>query len=261
MERKGVVETNTDVNRDARNRHNVRTETENSDTKRHQTPRHTGSDCVKVGSSRAAPVCLVLLCALLLTAVIVLGVSLHDMIEEFYIKNKNLTDEIEELKNRKSNLGNTISKLQNTNETLIAQNGKLKKKMEELWKQISKMEGWKCYQSSLYYVSSQKKNWTESRKDCKDRGADLIIINNEQELDFVKNLVSVGSEVWIGLSKMEGTWKWVDDSTLTTGFWASGEPSDSSGNENCAVNLSSGFADNSCDKIIEWICEKNNLKN
>uniref|UniRef100_A0A8C1GVC6 C-type lectin domain-containing protein n=1 Tax=Cyprinus carpio TaxID=7962 RepID=A0A8C1GVC6_CYPCA len=52
-------------------------------------------------------------------------------------------------------------------------------------------EGWKCYQSSLYYVSSQKKNWTESRKDCKDRGADLIIINNEQELVSEKLCVEV----------------------------------------------------------------------
>lgn len=94
---------------------------------------------MKVGSSRAAPVCLVLLCALLLTAVIVLGVSLHDMIEEFYIKNKNLTDEIKELKNRKSNLDNDIKNLKAKKKTLIPQNEKSQKQVEELWQQIRKM--------------------------------------------------------------------------------------------------------------------------
>ncbi|XP_016341398.1 asialoglycoprotein receptor 1-like [Sinocyclocheilus anshuiensis] len=216
MERRDVREMITDESRDARNRHNVRTETENSDTKRHQTPRHTGSDCVKSRSSRAAPVCLVLLCVLLLTAVIVLGVNLHNMIEEFYIKNKNLTDEIQELETKKSNLDNNIKKISSEKITLTAENQDLHKKIKELWQQISKMDGWKCYQSSLYYVSSENKNWTESRRDCTERGADLIIINNREELDFVKT-VSGGSEVWIGLTKVEGTWKWVDSSILTPG--------------------------------------------
>lgn len=42
-------------------------------------------------------------------------------------------------------------------------------------------DGWKCYQSSLYYISSEKKNWTDSKEDCLKRGADLIIINNREK--------------------------------------------------------------------------------
>ncbi|XP_059395602.1 C-type lectin domain family 12 member B [Carassius carassius] len=256
MEREGAVETITDVNRDARFRHNVRTETENTDTKRHQTLQHAGSGCVKVRSSRSAVVCLVLLCVLLLTAVIVLGVNLHDMIEEFYIKNKNITDEIEELKKRKSNLASDVTNLSDKNETLFAKNETLHKEMKELWLKISKMDGWKCNQSSLYYVSSEMKNWRESRRDCKERGSDLIIINNKEEQDFVKTDLA-GSEFWIGLTEVESTWKWVDDSLPITELWASGKPSDSSGNKDCAVNLSSGFAEYSCDQKFKWICEKN----
>jgi len=37
------------------------------------------------------------------------------------------------------------------------------------------------YKSSLYFLSSEKKNWTESRRYCIERGADLIIINNREE--------------------------------------------------------------------------------
>ncbi|KAF4115380.1 hypothetical protein G5714_002869 [Onychostoma macrolepis] len=260
MERKDVVEAITDVNRDARNRHNVRTETENPDTKRHQTPRHTGSVCLKVRSSRAAPVCLMLLCVLLLTAVIVLGVNLHNMIEEFYIKNKNLTDEIEELKNRKHSLDKNITELSATNKHLIEQKPDLQKKIDELWNQISKMDGWDCYQSSLYYVTSEKKSWTESRRDCTERGADLIIINNRQEQDFVKK-ISANAHVWIGLTDIdvEGTWKWVDGSTLTSGFWDPREPNGHRG-ENCALIYSPGWADYPCSDRFLWICEKSILK-
>ncbi len=99
----------------------------------------TGSDCVKVRSSRAAVVCLVLLCVLLLTAVIVMGVNLHNMIEEFYIKNKNLTDEIEELKNRKSNLDEELTKLSAEKITLNAENLNLQENMTKKWQQINKM--------------------------------------------------------------------------------------------------------------------------
>uniref|UniRef100_A0A671NAD4 C-type lectin domain-containing protein n=1 Tax=Sinocyclocheilus anshuiensis TaxID=1608454 RepID=A0A671NAD4_9TELE len=60
--------------------------------------------------------------------------------------------------------------------------------------------GWKCHQSSLYFISSETKNWTESRRYCTERAADLVIINNTEEQDFVKNISGVA----------KGTWKWVD---------------------------------------------------
>uniref|UniRef100_A0A9J7Z1W3 C-type lectin domain-containing protein n=1 Tax=Cyprinus carpio carpio TaxID=630221 RepID=A0A9J7Z1W3_CYPCA len=77
--------------------------------------------------------------------------------------------------------------------------------------------GWTCYQSSFYFMSTEKKNWTESRRYCKERGADLIIINNREEKDFVHNK-SGNAVFYIGLTDTdaEGTWKWVDNSTLTS---------------------------------------------
>uniref|UniRef100_A0A672KSD9 C-type lectin domain-containing protein n=1 Tax=Sinocyclocheilus grahami TaxID=75366 RepID=A0A672KSD9_SINGR len=80
--------------------------------------------------------------------------------------------------------------------------------------------GWKCHQSSVYFISSETKNWTESRRYCTERAADLIIINNREEQDFVKNISGVAN-VWIGLTDIdvEGRWKWVDGSTLTSGIF------------------------------------------
>uniref|UniRef100_A0A8C1DZL0 C-type lectin domain-containing protein n=1 Tax=Cyprinus carpio carpio TaxID=630221 RepID=A0A8C1DZL0_CYPCA len=128
--------------------------------------------------------------------------------------------------------------------------------------------GWTCYQSSFYFMSTEKKNWTESRRYCKERGADLIIINNREEKDFVHNK-SGNAVFYIGLTDTdaEGTWKWVDNSTLTSSFWASGQPDGGQGivDEDCVVTVAVppaewpnlvGWLDVSCNKTFQWICEK-----
>uniref|UniRef100_A0A8C1GVQ8 Uncharacterized protein n=1 Tax=Cyprinus carpio TaxID=7962 RepID=A0A8C1GVQ8_CYPCA len=113
----------------------------------------------------------------------------------------------------------------------------------------------------FYFISSLKKSWTESRRYCTERGADLIIINNREKQEFAKRF-SNGNEFWIGLtdSDKEGNWKWVDGSTLTSGFWRSGEPNGKSG-ENCVVSFSSGWRDHPCNNAFRWICEKKTLSN
>uniref|UniRef100_A0A8C2HTT6 C-type lectin domain-containing protein n=1 Tax=Cyprinus carpio TaxID=7962 RepID=A0A8C2HTT6_CYPCA len=129
--------------------------------------------------------------------------------------------------------------------------------------------GWIYYQSSFYYMSNEGKNWAESRKDCQKRGADLIIINNREEQDFV-NKITAKRDFWIGLtdSDVEGRWKWVDGSTLTSGFWASrGQTKEPNGGtqENCAVSYLKNhprlieWLDVKRNDAYQWICEKNIL--
>ncbi|XP_058646245.1 CD209 antigen-like protein D [Onychostoma macrolepis] len=204
-----------------------RTETENSYTRRHQTPQHTESDCVRTRSSRAFTVCLAMLCVLLLTAVIVLGVKF----------NKNYTEE-------------THQQLNKEERACLPNNC-------DLIKQRENMDGWVCYQSSLYFISFEMKNWDESRTYCKNKGADLIIINNSEEQDFIKR-VPGDTGVWIGLSDrdVEDTWKWVDGSKMTPMLWRSREPNGNT-NENCVLAFASGWIDHGCHKTFKWICEKN----
>uniref|UniRef100_A0A3Q2PQ32 C-type lectin domain-containing protein n=1 Tax=Fundulus heteroclitus TaxID=8078 RepID=A0A3Q2PQ32_FUNHE len=70
---------------------------------------------------------------------------------------------------------------------------------------------------SVYYISSTKKTWPESRKDCLKRGADLIIITSKEEQKFMGQFKRI---VWIGLTDAEkkGLWKWVDGTPLTLRF-------------------------------------------
>ncbi|XP_060772627.1 C-type lectin domain family 4 member E-like isoform X4 [Neoarius graeffei] len=131
--------------------------------------------------------------------------------------------------------------------------------------------GWIYFSSNLYYKSTEKKNWIESRKDCREREGDLVIIKSKEEQEFISETL-LSTEAWIGLSDSdtEGMWKWVDGTELINGdrYWSNGEPNNADGNENCAIagyipstireksDLLKKWNDLNCSQAIRWICEK-----
>ncbi|XP_048010458.1 uncharacterized protein LOC125244414 [Megalobrama amblycephala] len=198
--------------------HDFRTETNT-----HQPLQRTGGDYVKIRRSRAAAVCLVLLCVLLLTAVIVLCVHIHTKSSNYTPETyqlltniTNLTQERDQLLTMITNLSEERDELKIKNKNLTNEREQLKLEKNDLQMSLGKLDGWLYYQSSLYFISSEKKNWAESRRYCTERGADLIIINNREEQEFVKKRFD---NFWIGLtdSDVEGRWKWVDGRALTSG--------------------------------------------
>ncbi|XP_061598123.1 C-type lectin 9a-like [Cololabis saira] len=88
-------------------------------------------------------------------------------------------------------------------------------------------EGWRRFGSSFYRKFTESKTWTESRRECEKRGADLVIISSKEEQDFVGQL-DTDENSWIGLkaewstSKQIFEWKWVDGSPLKTMFLTAG---------------------------------------
>ncbi|KAG9348910.1 hypothetical protein JZ751_029227 [Albula glossodonta] len=74
--------------------------------------------------------------------------------------------------------------------------------------------GWKKHQGQCYFFSKEKKTWTQSHDYCLSVGAQLVIINGQQEQTFVSE--SIIETCWIGLSDLEteGQWYWVDGSSL-----------------------------------------------
>ncbi|XP_073685354.1 uncharacterized protein [Garra rufa] len=238
----------------------VREDDIRTETNEHNLLQHTGSDCVKIRNYRAAAVCLVLLCVLLLTAVIVLCVHIHTNYtedrDELLTKITNLTEE-------RKQLLITIEDFKTEKGQLEIQNQKLTNEKKDLELLILKrmLTGGRTYNTpSIYIISSEKKSWSDSRQYCKNRGADLIIINNREEQDLVKKM-SIGNYVWIGLTDIdeEGKWKWVDSSTPTSRFWRYGEPNGHRG-ENCVVSYASEWSDYPCRDSFHSICEKSILK-
>ncbi|XP_038837841.1 CD209 antigen-like protein A [Salvelinus namaycush] len=128
-------------------------------------------------------------------------------------------------------------------------------------------DGWRLWGSSCYFLSTEMKTWEESRLDCLNRGAYLVIINSDMEQEF---LFRLNKRAWIGLtdSVTEGTWKWVDGTPLTTpSYWSLQQPDNggdnpANGEEDC-VELNTetwrpvkAWNDQSCEDNRYWICEK-----
>ncbi|XP_076874407.1 uncharacterized protein LOC143524828 [Brachyhypopomus gauderio] len=248
--------------------HRMNTEKVHTADLQYRGTRTTWSRCF-----RLTTVCLGLLCVLLLNVIIVLWVKFTAERDQLQTSYTNLTIEIDQLQTSNYNLtierdqlqigynNQTIERCQLLTKynTLKVERDQLKKEQEQLQRKFSD-PGWRYFSSSLYYVSTEKKTWSESRQDCRQRGADLVIINSREEQEFIsKTLSSV--RAWIGLtdSEKEGTWKWVDGTALTTGFWDRGEPNSYAGDEDC-VNTGYGsnvktWADYPCIDHFGWICE------
>uniref|UniRef100_A0A668U3F4 C-type lectin domain-containing protein n=1 Tax=Oreochromis aureus TaxID=47969 RepID=A0A668U3F4_OREAU len=117
---------------------------------------------------------------------------------------------------------------------------------------------WSSFNHSCYLLSESFGSWDAARKDCKDRGADLVVIDSAEEQTFLSTITT--KDAWIGLNdkEQEGTWKWVDGTPLTLTYWASGQP-DNGGEEDCAHVIwdkQKSWNDLSCSSSRQWICEK-----
>ncbi|XP_058626515.1 CD209 antigen-like protein C [Onychostoma macrolepis] len=243
--------------------HDFRTE-----TKIHQPLQRTGSDSERIRRYRSAVVCLVLLCVLLLTAVIVLCVYIHTNNTNYTQETHQLLTNITNLTEERDNLRTNITNLTEERD----KHANLLNKRDQLINQLpilGKDDEWIYYQFSFYYMSNETKSWNDSRRYCTERRADLIIINNREEQDFVMKITDK-REFWIGVTDVdeEGRWRWVDGSTMTSGFWASiGEIKEPKGGrlENCAVTYLKkipgvlGWHDVKCNDAYQWICEKSIL--
>ncbi|XP_076874374.1 uncharacterized protein LOC143524166 [Brachyhypopomus gauderio] len=201
--------------------------------------------------SRLTAVCLVLLCVLLLTVIIVMWVKFtaeRDQLQTSYnnltierdqlqTSNNNLTIERDQLQTSNNNLTIERDQLQTRNYNLTIERESVQRDRDRIQLRLSEIDkateqGWMCFNSSFYYISTEVKNWNESRQDCRERGADLVIINSREEQNFV-SMMSGDKQVWIGLTNTNQDWKWVDGTALMTDYWRTGEPNGP--NEHCVI--------------------------
>ncbi|KAM9398877.1 uncharacterized protein ACWYII_031318 isoform 3-T3 [Salvelinus alpinus] len=183
--------------------------------------------------------------------------------DQLQTRYNNLTEERDQLQTRYNNLTEERDQLQTSYNNLTKEKGHIQAKLFVIEQHFQ--EGWRYFDSSLYFLSTETKTWEESRQDCQERGADLVIINSREEQTFLFNLKK---RVWIGLtdSVKEGTWKWVDGTPLTTRYWYDPEPDNGgakpeNGEEDCVEIRTDqsplmAWNDMSCDSKLNWICEK-----
>ncbi|KAI3355674.1 hypothetical protein L3Q82_004265 [Scortum barcoo] len=110
-------------------------------------------------------------------------------------------------------------------------------------------------------------SWEQSRRDCRDKGADLVVIESYEEQELLTKIIK--KFTWIGLNdrEKEGVWKWIDETPLTQAYWFRKQPPDNGGGdrqlgeEDCVhmrhdVKTEENWNDLRCDASLQWICEK-----
>uniref|UniRef100_A0A671YZW6 C-type lectin domain-containing protein n=1 Tax=Sparus aurata TaxID=8175 RepID=A0A671YZW6_SPAAU len=75
--------------------------------------------------------------------------------------------------------------------------------------------------------------WTEAQSYCREHHTDLASVRNTAENQKIKDLVSAGYIVWIGLFR--DSWKWSDGSSSSFRHWLQGQPDNLGGKEACVV--------------------------
>jgi len=89
-----------------------------------------------------------------------------------------------------------------------------------------------------YEVIDKSITWTKARDDCKKRGGYLVTITDEEEQQFILNLLSKqgkSDNYWIGGYREKKDWKWVTGENFSYSNWAPGEPNNHNGEENRAM--------------------------
>jgi hypothetical protein len=107
--------------------------------------------------------------------------------------------------------------------------------------------------SRLYLHCTGALSWPDARTACQELGADLIVLESEEEQDF---LLGAGvSSAWLGLTDIEaeGSWAWVTGGSSFSA-WNKGEPNDAGDGEDCAVMESGLWNDLPCGEVRGFVC-------
>ncbi|KAL1281234.1 hypothetical protein QQF64_000037 [Cirrhinus molitorella] len=175
-----------------------------------------------------------LICVLLLVFIILQHITItaeRDLIKSYKNTVEELKNNYTDLMTEKDKLHNVFNSLNQDNlETrvnLTAEKDHLQKSFDSLNKKKLELESKvsslseelkkESAKRGWFFMSNELKSWFDSRQYCRDRGADLVIINSEEKQRFISSFTT--ERAWIGLTDIdnEGKMKWVDNSPLNQG--------------------------------------------
>ncbi|XP_076580777.1 asialoglycoprotein receptor 1-like [Chaetodon auriga] len=129
--------------------------------------------------------------------------------------------------------------------------------------------GWDLFGSSCYFFSRTPLAWDDARDWCNGHESHLVILNTDEEWDFV-NSHATGAFFWVGLTDgRTGKWEWVNQTpyVMNRRRWRPGQPDSwtnhglGPGDEDCAHLHSDGrLNDLHCSTMIRYICQRHSQR-
>ncbi|XP_060890783.1 P-selectin-like [Labrus mixtus] len=89
-----------------------------------------------------------------------------------------------------------------------------------------------------YHYSTTTMNWTAAREWCQERHTDMVVIQNQDENNYLVNKLPIKKKYyWIGITKQHKneTWTWIGNNSTWIGneSWAANEPNNDHSTEFC----------------------------
>ncbi|XP_078533337.1 C-type lectin domain family 4 member K-like isoform X2 [Lissotriton helveticus] len=116
---------------------------------------------------------------------------------------------------------------------------------------------WRWKSDNLYYFSKEKKSWSESEFFCRSFNSHLTSVLTAEEQGYLSSTVGPGS-YWLGLTKSEKMWRFVDGSEFnqSISFWEEHQPDNFKDEEDCVeIRFQDKWNDRNCNNTNKWICK------
>ncbi|XP_045149210.1 NKG2-A/NKG2-B type II integral membrane protein-like [Echinops telfairi] len=110
-------------------------------------------------------------------------------------------------------------------------------------------QDWICHSNNYYYISTEKKNWAESKIACASKKSILLITENDEEMNFINSLSSLS---WIGLNRnsTRHDWFWINGSVFRTNKRVFKKT-----NHNCGMLYSNALQTDDCENSKAYVCK------
>ncbi|XP_057628934.1 killer cell lectin-like receptor subfamily B member 1B allele C [Chionomys nivalis] len=122
--------------------------------------------------------------------------------------------------------------------------------------QLTCPNDWLPHRGKCMQFSQESGVWKEGLSNCTRKGATLLLIHDQEELRFVKDLIKErGHSFWIGLnySMSEKHWRWINGSTLSSDVLnITGDAKLNS----CVAFSKDKVVSEGCSSDNRWICQK-----
>lgn len=115
---------------------------------------------------------------------------------------------------------------------------------------------WLSHRDKCFHVSQTSNSWNKGLADCDEKGATLLLVQDQEELRFIRNLTKgKGSSFWIGLNYTlpDRNWKWINGSTLNPDVL---NISGYTEKDSCASISQDKVLSESCASDNYWVCQK-----